>query len=158
MLSVDNFEVVYSQIQHKTLTIHIHAYIYSAWLIFLYLPVFIFNVAFRSLIFINFLNALSFDTPSSILATIDCAIYVPHFPTMTPYDDPASIDLIISSFLSIVNATFLCLVFSAIPHTSLKLYSLWPCDYSTCAIKPRLCSDNWGFIESSVQTIDVVLY
>ena len=43
--------------------------------------------------------------------------------TDTVYDGPASIDLIISSFSSIVNTTFLRLNLSAILCTSLKFYS-----------------------------------
>ena len=148
-LSLDNFEVVHSRIQHETLTIHMHMrYIHTYIALhqsFLYLSVFIiFDVAFWKLIFFDFLNASIFDTSFLMLVTVDCTLYVPYFPAMTVYDDLASIELIISSISSIVNATILCLAFSAILHTTLKFNSLRH-DHCTCAIKPRSCSYNQVF-------------
>ena len=51
-----------------------------------------------------------------MLATVDRAIYVPYFSAMTVYDDPAPIDLMISSFSPIGNATFLRLAYPLLIH------------------------------------------
>ena len=132
---MDNLEVVYSQIEQKAITMHIH----STSLSFLYSPVFIvFDVAFWKPISIDFLNVST--CPFNV--TYDCAIHVPYFSAMTIYDDPALMDVIISSFSPIVKTTFLCLAFSAIVPTTLKFNSSQQRDYSTCTIKPRPASDN----------------
>ena len=67
--------------------------------------------------------------------------------TGTVYDIPALIDLIISSFSSIVNTTFLRLNFSATLRTSLKFYSI---DNVTTAH----AQSNLGFVQMN----EVVLY
>ena len=172
LLSADNFAVVHSQFQHKTITMHTHTQHFVKHFIFTSLHrfwcclseahfhwlhkcfdlrriLFVFDVAFWKPISIDYLNALIFDASFLMLATVDRAMHAPYFSAMTVYNDPASIDLIISSFLPIVDATFLCLAISAILRTtqSLKFNSLQHnYMYSTCAIKPRPFSDNQGCV------------
>ena len=132
MLSVGNFEVVHSQIQRKTITMHIHTQHFVE--------------LFKSPVFIVFDVAFWKPVSFFMLAIVDRAIHLPYFSAMTVYDDPASIDLIIFSFLLIVSPAFVCLEFSAILCTTRKFHLLRQHNYSTCAIKPRLCSDTEGFI------------
>ena len=143
---MDNFEVVRSQIQHKSITMHTHTQCFVE--LFIFTSLHRFRCCLSEAHSIDLLNTGSstFGTSFLMLGTINHAIDVLYFSAMTVNDDPASIDLIISSFLPIVKANHLHLAFSAILRTALKFNSLQHREDCTCTVKPKPCSDNRGFI------------
>ena len=102
MLSVNDFEVVHSQIQHKTMTMNVPTQHFID--LFIFTNFIVFDVAFRKPISIDLLNASTFDTSFLTLATVNRTIHALYFSARRVYDDLAPTDLIISNSVTTVHA------------------------------------------------------
>ena len=137
---MDHFEVVHSQTQHKTITIHIRTQRFVGLLRFANL-----HHSRCCLSEAHFHQLLKcFNTSFLTLATINRAIHVPYFSAMTVYDDLYSIDRLDNLQFSIDHQHYFSPL--SLLHHSLLYTKIYSIDNMTAAH----AQSNQG----CVQTID----